>query len=475
MPEPATQPVLFSAGAVEAGRNVAINGRCALRRMDGLCVVMVVGVQLAHFVEGDRMAEAHAMVSLVGQGWARQLEVAKAFGCSSRTVRRHQERFGEGGMAALGRKSGFPAGRARLPEPRRKQVSRMKAEGRSNREIAARLGVTEGAVRKLLKRLGWAPRGAEQRALPFPAPAADPKLSASSTPPEQPQPAPVAPAADPKLSASSTPLEEEKAVTVVPATDPKLSASSAPPEEPKAAPVADPKLSDQLEEGAFTGDADPADRVVDRFLASLGLLDDAVPLFRAGTRVPRAGVLLAVPALVASGVFDCAREAYVGIGPAFYGLRTTILSLLLMALLRIKRPEALKEHCPQDLGRVLGLDRALEVKTLRRKLSRLAAIGRAEEFGRALAKRRACGLEDALGFLYVDGHVRAYHGSRTLPKAHITQLRLSMPATTDYWVGDARGDPLLVVTADANDGLVKMLPPVLVEVLKVVGDRRVTV
>jgi hypothetical protein len=51
----------------------------------------------------------------------------------------------------------------------------------------------------------------------------------------------------------------------------------------------------------------------------------------------------------------------------------------------------------------------------------------------------------------------------------------SMPATTDYWVNDAAGDPLFVVTAEANAGLVKMLPPVLDEVRTLVGERRVTV
>jgi hypothetical protein len=64
--------------------------------------------------------------------------------------------------------------------------------------------------------------------------------------------------------------------------------------------------------------------------------------------------LLALPALVHSGVFECADQIYGAIGPAFYGLRTSLLTLLLMALWRIKRPEALKEHSPQDLGRVLG-------------------------------------------------------------------------------------------------------------------------
>jgi hypothetical protein len=75
--------------------------------------------------------------------------------------------------------------------------------------------------------------------------------------------------------------------------------------------------------------------------------------------IARAGVLLAVPALAQSGVFESARQVYGTLGPAFYGLRTSLMTLLLMALWRIKRPESLKEHSPAELGRVLGLDRAL--------------------------------------------------------------------------------------------------------------------
>src|SRR5262245_42896309 len=65
------------------------------------------------------------------------------------------------------------------------------------------------------------------------------------------------------------------------------------------------------------------------------------------------------------------RTLYREIGPAFYGLRTTLLTLLFMALLGIQRPKHLKERDPAALGRLLGLDRAPEVKTLRRKLTRL--------------------------------------------------------------------------------------------------------
>jgi DNA-binding CsgD family transcriptional regulator len=415
MGEPEHQGALFSSpGPPDAV--VQINDRCMIRTRDGHRVVVVSAVALAQYPLGDRMAEAHAMVSLVEQGWADQNDVARAFGCSPRTVRRHQRRFESGGLPALGRPSGYPKGRGRLGQVRLKSVLHWKSEGLSNREVAHRLGVSEKAVRKLLRRAGWVPAEPRQPRLPLPD------------------------SADPNLSAFAAPTEVS--------TDEPL---------------------------ALSLDTDPADRRLDRLLAYLGLLEDAAPLFRPGLRVPRAGVLLALPALIDSGVLELAHQVYGSLGPAFYGLRTTMLTLLLMALLRIKRPEALKEYSPDELGRLLGLDRAPEVKTLRRKLSRLAAVGRASQFGRALAERRVQARGAALGFLYVDGHVRVYHGKHRLPKAHAARLRLAMPATTDYWVNDAVGDPLFVVTAEANAGLVKMLPEILAEVRTVVGERRLTV
>jgi hypothetical protein len=91
-------------------------------------------------------------------------------------------------------------------------------------------------------------------------------------------------------------------------------------------------------------DRDASDRTFDRQLAYLGLLDDAAPLFRDGSSAPGVGVLIALPCLVESGLFGIGRKLYGEIGPAFYGLRTTLVTLLLMALLRIKRPEHLKER-----------------------------------------------------------------------------------------------------------------------------------
>ncbi len=308
-----------------------------------------------HYAVGDRMAEAHAIVNLVTSGWATQVEAAGAFGCATRTVRRNLERFEAGGLSALGRQRGFPRGVVRVGSRRDELVSRLKGEGLSNRAIAERIHITENAVRKQLRRLGWRERHPAQGELPL-GESAHSKLSAfaatkgrDAREEETPQVADPAPGAHPKLSALVKSEEEDL-----------------------------PRSFDR----------DPADRRLDRLFACLGLLEDAAPLFRPGVRVSRAGVLLSVPVLLGSGVLDCAREVYGSLGHAFYGLRTTVVALLLMALLRIKRAEALKEHSPEDLGRLLGLDRALEVKTLRRKPARLARAGRAAAFGTALARRR---------------------------------------------------------------------------------------
>lgn len=433
---------------------VAINARYLVRTQDGHRVVLVAGMPIAHYAVGDAMAEAHAMVSMVEQGWAEQVDVARAFGRSDRSLRRYQRRFEEGGLAALGRPAGYPAGQPRTGRSRTTLVSRLRAEGKGLRQIAEVVGVSEKAIRKQLRRQGWPAAKAEQAALPWLEPGADPNLSGSAVTAAEPGGA-AAPRADPNLSGSAE-RADDTAGEPAPAANPNLSGAD---------------VTGDDEPLPISADRDPADRANDRLLAAIGLLDDAAPLFRDGEHVARAGVLLALPAIAATGVVSTAREVYGSIGPAFYGLRTTIVTLVFLALLRIKRPEELKEHAPAELGRLLGLDRAPEVKTLRRKLTRLAGFGRATDFGRRLAQRRVRDFGDAMGFLYIDGHVRAYHGKRTLPKAHVARMRIAMPATTDYWINDAAGESLFVVTS----GLVKLLPDLCKEIRGLVGERRVTV
>ena len=218
-------------------------------------------------------------------------------------------------------------------------------------------------------------------------------------------------------------------------------------------------------------------RYVERALARAGALVEAAPQFVAAEAVRYGGALLALPALVSVGLLEAGEQTYGALKHGFYGLRATLLIVAFMALLRIRTPEQLQGHPPGELGVLLGLDRAPEVKTLRRKLWELAARRQATPFSQRLAARWVQESAEAVGLLYIDGHVRPYHGTaHTLPEAWVPRRRLCMPATTDVWVQQQDAQPLLVVTAPANDDLLAMLRrEILPEVRRLVGERRVTI
>src|SRR5262245_23786090 len=113
---------------------------------------------------------------------------------------------------------------------------------------------------------------------------------------------------------------------------------------------------------------------------------------------------------------------------------------------------------------------------MRRRLTRLAAQHCAEPLGAELGRMRVDQRGHLMGFLYVDGHVRAYHGERPISSnAYVVRRHLAMPATTYYWINDSSGDPLLVMTGEVDAALTKAMPRLLREVRGVVGERKVTI
>lgn len=219
-------------------------------------------------------------------------------------------------------------------------------------------------------------------------------------------------------------------------------------------------------------------RTIERTAAAAGQLREAAPCFEATEAAAAAGVLLALPALLQQGLLEVSEKVYGALNNGFFGLRSTLLVLAFMSLLRIKSPEQLGGHAPGELGLALGLDRAPEVKTLRRKLRELGARGQAHELLTGLARRWAEDDSDALAVLYVDGHVRPYHGrngKHTLPKRRVPRIRLSMPATSEFWVNDKHAQPLLVVTGKGTQGLLATLDnQILPQVRELVGSERRT-
>ena len=423
---------------------IHINGRCNYREEGEMRVVFANGIPIFHYAKADKAADHYAMIHLVESGLANQQEVVGAFQCSRLTIFRSKRKFDQGGIAALVPRKTGPRDGSKINKAKSRQIVVLKNKGLSHVAVASRLGLKEDAVRKALKRMGWSrPKVAEEMPLPL--------------------------AQEPiKMELSQEGVSDQMVCEVQGSHESSLLRT--------AEAEVNEREQEVLEDDAIGSfDTDPSNRAIDRAFARLGFLQDAAPLFREGENIPGAGVLVAIPALVESGILDTARKVYGGLGASFYGLRTILLTFVLMALLRIKGPEGLKEYSPVDLGRLLGLDRACEVKTLRRKLDCLAAKNKAEIFSQELAKVRVQRRESALGFLYVDGHVRIYNGKRKVSKGYVTKRRLAMPATTDYWINDQEGDPIFVITAPANDGLVKMLGPIVEEIKSIIGkDRRVT-
>jgi transposase len=438
---------------------------------DGYRVVFCRHEPLYRLAVDDQPHLRYVAVMLRQTELATQAELARAFGHSVAAQRRWERRFQQDGLDGLD--NHFSSGRGRKLDRTQEQfVRRWFQQGLSQAEIARRLGVGAATVDRTCKRLGLQRPSASVPELPW-----DPvEILATET---------EACAAGPS-AAPDVPLPTEAAVpareagTAAAALEPASCPETAAPGDASAAAVPASPIPGAGEPArlpaSFTLDHDPSHREGDRFLASQGLLADAVPLFADAEHLPRAGVLLAVPLLIGQQVLPVFEQVYGSLFPSFYGLRTLVVTLILMALLRIKRPENLKEYSPDDLGRLLGLDRAPEVKTVCRKLSELAARAHGKRLQDALARQRIGQQTEAVAFLYLDGHVREYHGQEPLAKAKKPQSAVAKPAATDFWVNDAHGVPLLVVTNPMNAALTQVLLPIVRDVKALVPSaQRITV
>jgi hypothetical protein len=194
----------------------------------------------------------------------------------------------------------------------------------------------------------------------------------------------------------------------------------------------------------------------ERVLASLGLIDEYAPQFTASADVPNGGVLLALPALLVSGLLHRV-EKFFRLPAGFYGLQTILLLLAFMALARLRSIESLRYCSPGEFGKVLGMDRAPEVRTLRMKLRHLAGLEQAFEWSAELSKEWMMMTPEEAAVLYADGHVRVYHGKKKLPKHYVARQRLCLAAAADYWVNAMDGKPFFVVNQAVDPGLLQTL------------------
>lgn len=208
-------------------------------------------------------------------------------------------------------------------------------------------------------------------------------------------------------------------------------------------------------------------REMDRVAAMVGLIDGAPIEFQLVQDVPNAGVLFALPALLHNGLLTHCRTLF-SLPSGFYPIESIFLLLALMALARIPSLEGLRYVPPGEWGKILGLDRIPEVRTLREKVSQLCEEkGRAQRWSSQLSREWMEAEPQSAGVFYADGHVRLYHGSLTkLPRRYVARERLCLRATTDYWINSMDGQPFFVVTRPVDPGLIAVLREEIIPRLK---------
>jgi hypothetical protein len=379
---------------------------------DGSGVMWVHGLATFAWDAGDEAGRRLAAVQLHKLRTATQAQVAEAFGVIPVSVWRWERALADGGVAGLVPDRKGPRRASKLTPGVVARIRELGGQGLGKAGIAAAAGVSESSVRNVLRPAGGDGPGRGAAA----GPAADPAAGGQA----------------------GTAGGQRDMLPVLP---------------------------------------DPVARDGERALARFGLLGEgAPPVFTPGARYPLAGLLLALPALEGTGLLECARATYGRVRNGFYGLEVMLVLLVFLALLREPRAEGATRVSPAALGRVLGLDRAPEVKTIRRKLAGLAAAGKAADLIMALARHHAAARPAALGFLYADGHARAYFGTRQVQKMHVARLKFPGPATEETWVTDAGGDPVFMVVAEPSQSLAGQLRGLLPQLRQVVGaGRRVTV
>jgi Transposase protein len=346
--------------------------------------------------ENDRRAFRMFTAQLICQGACRQVDIVRAFGVSKNSVIRSVDAYRTGGVGAFYAPRAGRGASVLTPEVTA-QAQQLLEAGLSPREVANHLGLKCDTLRKAI----------QQGRLTKPAP---PQLG-EPTPENLPAPQPPGP------------------------TDKSTRAA--------------------LDAAAEMGTA--CTRPDERVLAAFGFLNGASTRFEACRDVSFGGVLCALPALAENGLFRhlhaCLRQLQ-----GYYSTLHVIVLLAHMALCRIKAAEQLQYQPPGELGKLLGLDRVPEVRCLRHKLAALSSDDGPQKWAGLLSRDWLEAAPELAGALYVDGHVRLYHGSLTaLPKRYVARQRLCLRGTTDYWVNDVLGQPFFAVERPIDHGLLEAL------------------
>jgi transposase len=375
-----------------------------------------------HHPEDDRRAFRMFTAQLCCLDRCTQADIIRCFGVSKNSVLRSVAKYRKEGIQGFyGPRRG--RGASVLTAEVTAQAQRLLDLGRTRCEVAEELAVQYDTLRKAIS------SGRLRESLRPPTEETCPEL--------EPAPAPTPVIATPDAPRSS------------PAPGPESVRGASRTTDKSARSQADAAAAEQM------GTA--CTRPIERVLAALGHLPGgATTQFQPCRDVSYGGVLCALPALAQNGLLGHLKTLPVLSG--YYRTLHVILLLAYMALARIKAVDRLQYDAPGELGKLLGLDRIPEVRCLRKKMAQLSEHESPEQWAAILSREWMEQRPELAGALYVDGHVRLYHGRQTsLPRRYVARQRLCLRGTTDYWVNDALGQPFFCVERPVDHGLLEVL------------------
>lgn len=142
-----------------------------------------------------------------------------------------------------------------------------------------------------------------------------------------------------------------------------------------------------------------ATNTIERLLASIFGRGPVGPVFRNCLDVPNGGVLLGLPGLLSMGLLRHTGK-YFHLSKGYYGIDSIFMLLGFMALARLKTIESLRYCSPGEWGKLLGLDRIPEAKTLREKVNLLVQDNKAKQWGSELSRDWMEMFPESAGVLY---------------------------------------------------------------------------
>ncbi len=365
---------------------------------------------LFRHAENDHPSFRMFTAQLICQGACCQVDIMRAFGVSKNSVIRSVDKFRAGGIEAFYAPRATRGASVMTPEVTA-QAQQLLYAGWSRKEVAEELGLKLDTLRKAIQ------QGRLTEPCPLPPRESAPQHAAAALAPAE--------SAPQHAAAPPPPTATDKSTRAV------------------------------LDAGADMGTA--CTRPDQRVLAAFGLLDGAPTRFETCRDVSSGGVLCALPALAANGLFRHIHDCLLKLR-GYYSTLHVIVLLAHMALCRIKTVEQLQYQPPGELGKLLGLDRVPEVRCLRHKLAALCLDDGPQKWAGLLSQDWLKAEPELAGALYVDGHVRLYHGNQTaLPKRYVSRQRLCLRGTTDYWVNDILGRPFFAVERPIDQGLLEVL------------------